>query len=1298
MPCIQPLEDMKTKVIRFYAGMFCVPTLTRVSVVLLILLHSVFANGQDTLQGSIEVGQGKRYTTIRAAAQAYNTGMLTGHVVFLLTDSLYASSETFPITFASNATASSSRTLTIRPASGMHVEIRGSVSNNPLFIISGSHIHINGSNADSNTRDLSVTNTNIDPFVFPRVLNFSSVGNQYVENCSIRNTVLTNGNDRSVISLSSVTSTSTSGFFRNIAIENNVFNRSLYGIFAVAKVVAGNGSGLHILNNDMSTGGSNAIRYSAIYLRGVDSARISGNKIGRFTGTDSATDRGIWLADSTRNVTIDGNEIFSLNHTGNKGCGAIGILVATGMANANVTIVNNMIHGISGDGNDLSVTSTTSNNPTGILIDNAIASQAGIRILFNSIYLGGEPGFSNTLNRTNAVSSCIRLRGSSTAEIRNNILINALGLAGTAGRGSFCISATQASNFRDSINQNIYFNATTGNGVKSIGYLFNTSAEYNNLSAWQGFTGKDGHSFQVLPNFVGYNDLRPTDDNQSINNKGKFIAGFNTDFQGAVRSTQHPDIGCFEFNAGGQRTWTGLVSSNWNDPANWSGIQPVNDTTDFYIDQTRIFTPIITDTVSIRNLVLDFPTDTMLLQLDSGACLRLRGQLTRVRGRVAASTAALEFIGTTTQAIPEGAFQSNQLGELIVSNSSTEGVRLDGQLEILRQVAFTDSGQVLNTQGNLVLKSTINRTARLGNLTGKSIIGDVTVEQFVPAGIFHGRAWHLLAVPLYGNQTIRQAWQESATTIGSNPASGFGTMMTSSDSNALANGYDRFTSTGGTLLYFDSTQQRFLPVPSTFQPLSDEAAYLVLIRGDRSATTFNSPVVPTVLRAKGTVYNASNTLTAPSVNVAAGKFQLLGNRLPSPINWTQLSKSGDLDDVFYAWDPELGSLGNYQTISGLNGYLPVPGGTRLYSGSSPVTTIDPGKAFFVRGSTGGVGATVAFPESAKTTNALSGRAMTSRQPIGISVKLFWMQQTQDARLMDGCQLLETGSDNGAGLVKLLGNEEQISIATSGQYWSVKSKPVVSDPDTVFLNLHGLKYRNYRIAFQHQRSIDPLDKWFIFDRITNQEIPMPDSGYCQYDFSVQANTIRQSASRFILYKRSARVLPITDVRLDGRVLPNGKHVLSIKSTDWSGIAGINLEYSVDSREFIPLNNWNQPNGSISMVNTPASNQTSYRLKLIDFSGQFLYSPTLVLRNEKKNQQMNAVRKGGQLCIQYQMGAPSAGVLRVFDPSGKVIKKMKINSLNGFNELNISMPSSLPNGVFPIELKHQEGDVLSTRVLW
>src|SRR5664279_5595443 len=108
----------------------------------------------------------------------------------------------------------------------------------------------------------------------------------------------------------------------------------------------------------------------------------------------------------------------------------------------------------------------------------------------------------------------------------------------------------------------------------------------------------------------------------------------------------------------------------------------------------------------------------------------------------------------------------NAVHDLVISNSTATGVTLDGALDVFGSLTYGVTGKNLNTGGFLTLKSTATETAWLGDMTGHTINGDVTVERYIATGVGsapnHGKSWQLLAIPTTG-QTIKNAWQEGAT-------------------------------------------------------------------------------------------------------------------------------------------------------------------------------------------------------------------------------------------------------------------------------------------------------------------------------------------------------------------------------------------------------------------------------------------------------------------------------------------------------------------------------------------------------
>jgi len=485
------------------------------------------------LSADVLVGTGEVYTTLTGTGglfEAINNGGLSANITARITSSI-----TEPGTIALNTISygcAGINTLTIKPNVGVTATLSGTVPDAPVIMLNGaSNVIIDGSNAGTSSRDLTLTNTDIS---FPNVIVMGSVGTTPITNVTLKNCVILNGDiSSSAVVVSDAAVLGDPGYFNNITIQNNVIQRAFIGVFAPAVPSPGNGSGLNITSNDLSTSGANAISFMGIYVEGVDGATIQNNVIGNFDNLDDEDDTGIWTALGTVNTTIRNNRIFGLNYTGINGYGAHGIHVSTGTPAANVTVSNNSIYNLSGDGwNYLSVSFGT-DNPIGIILS---GTQTGINLYFNSINLTG-----NTLNQTDAMSMGVYLGAGSVADIRNNIIVNNLGIGG-AGYGSVGVYAVTSNAQFTNINYNDYYVNPTGAGVKYLGQIAATG--YATLAAWQGATGQDANSVSVDPMFTSNTNLNLTGGSPLIG-AGVTIAGQTTDLTGSTRNNP-PSIGAYE--------------------------------------------------------------------------------------------------------------------------------------------------------------------------------------------------------------------------------------------------------------------------------------------------------------------------------------------------------------------------------------------------------------------------------------------------------------------------------------------------------------------------------------------------------------------------------------------------------------------------------------------------------------------------------------------------------------------------------------------------------------------------------
>lgn len=547
--------------------------------------------------GTYTVGAGGNYTTLTAAAAAYNSSCLGGPIVFNLTDATYPS-ETFPIVFNQNATANSTNTLTIKPATT--ATISGSVSSGAMIKIFGNYITINGSNNLGTSRDLTISNT---ATTGPTVLHFGSVGSVPLTNAGVKNTVIINGvNTSSAVAIGDATTLGSAGFFNNIAIENNSVQKAYIGIYTSAIATGTNGSGLIIRANDLSATAANAIRLCGIYVQGVNGGQVYDNVIGNFDAASAEYDYGIWLATGATNVSVTNNTISNLAYTGTSSYGPSGIGITAGVTGAGIVVNKNTISNISSAGTNPSYginlfsaitgvdivgnkisqvknTNTTGYGAIGIglastasaaninvvnnfvsdvyangytsgagINDNgygiAISSGSGYNLYFNTVSLGVNQlaaGLPAALNVTSGVTAA----GSVTA--KNNIFSTSQ----SNGTNRYAIYSGAANTVFASIDNNDYY--STG---PNVGYIGSNRAD---LAAIQAGFGGNTNSTTAQPVFVSSTDLHlataPAGTNWCLDGKGISVSGITADIDADVRNNP-PDIGADEFAA------TGLVINN----------------------------------------------------------------------------------------------------------------------------------------------------------------------------------------------------------------------------------------------------------------------------------------------------------------------------------------------------------------------------------------------------------------------------------------------------------------------------------------------------------------------------------------------------------------------------------------------------------------------------------------------------------------------------------------------------------------------------------------------------------------
>jgi hypothetical protein len=669
--------------------------------------------------GLYHVGTAGDYPTLTDAVAAYNNcNCINGSITFSLTDATYPY-ESYPITINGNGCASPVNTLTIKPDPGVTALLSGSVSGGPVVRLkTARYVCIDGSNIPGGTsRDLTIKNTSSSN---PNVIVFNSFSTTPVSQCELKNCVIVNGaNNQSTVVACDATILYDWGYFYDLSITNNEVRKGYHAIYIRGGFASNN---INIGGNKLNSSGSDAIFHGGIYVQGVDGGNIYNNDIANFETATAEDDIGIWLATNSKNVNVFSNNIHSLRYTGTSGFAAWGMKVTTGMANAGINIYNNLIYDITGPGNDYSG-SYYVDNPYGILL---FTNQTGINIYYNSINLYG-----NTLNYANAMSACIFVGTGSFVNVRDNIIVNNLGLISAYGYGAVGIFAQSGNSQFTDIDYNDYYVNPAGYGVKAIGKISANSPALT-LGAWQAETGKDTHSLNVNPLFTSNSNLIPQPASPVIGAALPLPGVVDNDYTGNSRGSVTTPGGYELISPASPSalTWTGSVNNSWHNPYNWNGISTIPDaTTDVTIPAGLTYYPTLSNYGACKNIFLGSTAASTATLLDKNF-LSVNGTATvqryfsgndidwhLVSTPVSGATANV-FLDMYMQSFSESANSFTQITDPLTSLNVMEGyglysdlssdntVTFSGNLNLGPQSkGFTDSNSGWNLLGNPYVSS-----------------------------------------------------------------------------------------------------------------------------------------------------------------------------------------------------------------------------------------------------------------------------------------------------------------------------------------------------------------------------------------------------------------------------------------------------------------------------------------------------------------------------------------------------------------------------------------------------------------
>jgi len=699
-------------------------------------------------------------------------------------------------------------------------------------------------------------------------------------------------------------------------------------------------------------------------------------------------------------------------------------------------------------------------------------------------------------------------------------------------------------------------------------------------------------------------------------------------------------------------------------------------------------------TVEIQDLHIN--SGSLLLH---GAALQIAGTVNNA-GTFDAGIGIIEMKGTTTQVIPANAFLANTVDNLLISNTSVEGVTLDGAVDVYGSLTYSGASMLLTTNGYLTLKSTIDYTAWIGNMTDNTITGEVTVERYIG----DHKAWRFLSVPTNTTQTVNETWQEGAINTNDDPKPGYGIQITGPAGTGA--GFDLYTSTPSMKKYNSVINSWAGIVNTDTGSIKASEGYMVFIRGDRTVNQFNLPSTETVLRTKGNLYTGDQ---APIV-VSAGKFASIGNPYAAMLDMSHIIKSPGIKDFFYVWDPQLGGtsgLGAYQTFvkNGADDYEITPGGGSYGDSGTVSNYIQSGQAFLVQADI--TGGSLTFTEDAKT----SGSSQVSR-PTGLPqpklrTTLYGVNADNSTYMIDG--VLSNYDDSYSNSVdnmdaiKLTNISENLSIKTANSLLVAERRHSLMEKDTIFLNLANTKVQKYRFEITADQLGQHGQIGFLEDTYLNTETPLNLNRSVIVDFNIENIPASYAADRFRILFKTSVVLPLRFTSIKA-YQENNDIAVEWKTDNESNVKQYTVEKSYDGSYYTIAN---AVAAKDAVINTyrwtdknPSEGYNYYRIISTDVNGKKEYSTVakVYMGNGKQNISVSpnpVVNNTINLLLTNQPAGQYR--IRLVNKAGQVIMSKQIKHAKGSSTETIELDKHSAHGIYQLDLTTPDGKTRNIEVL-
>lgn len=721
----------------------------------------------------------------------------------------------------------------------------------------------------------------------------------------------------------------------------------------------------------------------------------------------------------------------------------------------------------------------------------------------------------------------------------------------------------------------------------------------------------------------------------------------------ATTSSFSPAIGAgiYGLFREGPFVWNGGSSANHNSGTNWQGNSTPPEGSYIQVSPTATNNIQLNDNWNIG--YLDLPAGKMIDL--NGYSLTITGALTGV-GKIKGSTTSSliisgggEFGTLYMDQTTNG--NTNALQNFTVDRTN-QTVTIADTLVIPHDGTVTPTAGTIATGNKLKLLSNLSGTGRIAQLgTNADITGDVILQRYIVGNNSIMRGWRMMSIPTTNNAYT----QLNDDILVSGPG-------------GASSGFDIAGPTSSIRTWQESTTRGWASISNINNTLSAGKGALVFFRGDRTQTASltNTNIVPNNVTADyvGPINKGNIAVNLDFVNDSTpiyGKgFNLLGNPYPSQIDWENLSKTAQIDNYFWVWNPV----------------------TKGYVGNA-TGTISSGQAFFVRATQ--TAQSVIFEENDKTATSTTAYFKNNQ---GLIVKMNLDSVQHDIawlKFLSGASKNYVFKEDG---LKLANSGYNITFITNNNV-SVQHNIVdflaPNQSDTFVMQVNSATNSAYSFSFDNINQI-PLNKMvFLKDLYSNSWTDLRANN--NYAFTINNNLSSTYGNRFLLIiTDNYNPLPVHITAFKGE---RKQHInqLSWNVAQEKNIAYYQVQRSINGNDYTDIGVVKATNSSTAQLylfndeNATDLDVAYYRLKVKEQNGNSNYSNTVVIHNLKQiASSINVYPIPTKDWINIETQEAILNV-KIHDVRGKVVAE-----INGQNKIDIGQ---LRTGVYIMKVETTSG---------